>query len=88
MSLEQAVPTLQSEPSLPADHRCASALLQAYALYRTGHLQEAMDVVAEVPSEQGIPKLQLEAQLQYRLGRFAEAIVAYNKLFQQHKVQT
>ena len=30
-------------------------------------------------------RLQLQAQLYYRMGRYAEAIAAYSELFQKHK---
>lgn len=32
-------------------------------------------------------RLQLEAQLYYRMGRYAEAISAYSELFQKHKAR-
>ena len=40
----------------------------------------------QVPDEQRLPRLQLEAQLHYRLGDNKQAIRVYQELYQKHKV--
>ena len=55
-------------------------------MYRLNRLQDALQVLSQnVPDTPG--KSLLEAQLQHRLGNYAAAIAAYNKLVQQHQVQ-
>ena len=72
--------TLQ-EPTLP------SLLLQAYSLYRTGKLEEALTALEQVSqSQQAVPRLQLQAQLLYRLGRYREAADALSRLQKQNQV--
>ena len=62
-------------------------LLQAYSLYRTGKLEEALDCLEQVSqSQQAVPRLQLQAQLLYRLGRYGEAADALSKLQKQNQV--
>ena len=66
-----------------------SLLLQAYSLYRTGKLEEALDCLEQVSqSQQAVPRLQLQAQLLYRLGRYGEAADALSRLQKQSQVGT
>lgn len=60
--------------------------LQAYCLYRSARFAEALAALEAVPEDRAVARLQLEAQLFYRMGRNAEAISAYSELFQKHKV--
>jgi hypothetical protein len=39
-----------------------------------------------VAPEREVARLQLEAQLLYRMGKNREAIIVYSRLFQEHKV--
>ncbi|GAB4817516.1 hypothetical protein N2152v2_004562, partial [Parachlorella kessleri] len=65
---------------------------KAYCLYRLGRLQEALSALQQDSStsgsstDQAVARLQLEAQLHYRLGAPKEAIRQYNQLFQQYGV--
>lgn len=62
-------------------------LLQAYSLYRTGRLEEALDCLEQVSQlQQAVPRLQLQAQLLYRLGRYREAADALSRLQKQNQV--
>ncbi len=55
---------------------------QAYCLYRLGRLQEALAALQQVPpgGDQAVARLQLEAQLHYRLGAPKEAIQQYSQV--------
>lgn len=57
-----------------------AALEYAYALYKTGNLQQAADVAAKVG---GRGALHLEAQAQYRLENSARALQIYDEIRQQ-----
>jgi len=60
---------------------------QAYCLYRSARFAKALGALAAVPEERAVARLQLQAQLCYRMGRYADAIAAYSELFQKHKVR-
>ena len=60
---------------------------QAYCLYRSARFAEALGALTAVPEERAVARLQLQAQLCYRMGRYADAIAAYSELFQKHKVR-
>ena len=79
----------------PCQHRAAHkrqhavnpappALLQAYCLYRLGRLQDALAALGAVSADAEAARLQLEAQVQYRLGNCKEAIALYSQLFRAH----
>lgn len=65
-----------------------TCLLQAYCLYRRGKLKEALAALAAVPADQEVPRLQLEAQIQYRLGGNKEAIALYSQLYRSHSLES
>ncbi|KAI7836263.1 hypothetical protein COHA_009853 [Chlorella ohadii] len=71
---------LVSAPPLAAD----MAFEKAYCLYRQGKLQDALAALQSVPAERELARLQLEAQIQYRLGAYKEAIGVYSQLFRAH----
>lgn len=71
---------LVSSPPLAAD----MAFEKAYCLYRQGKLQDALAALQAVPAERELARLQLEAQIQYRLGAYKEAIAVYSQLFRAH----
>ena len=48
---------------------------------------QALATVRLMGPERAVARLQLEAQVQYRLGNNKDAIQLYSQLFQQHKVQ-
>ncbi len=50
------------------------------------HAMQALETVDELGSEHKEAKLQLKAQLCYRLGDYETAIKLYNELFSQQKV--
>ena len=75
-----AQPTSVSTPCTPAP----PALLQAYCLYRLGRLQDALAALGAVSADAEAARLQLEAQVQYRLGNCKEAIALYSQLFRAH----
>lgn len=61
------------------------AFEKAYCLYRLGRLQDALSVLSQVSaSSQQVARLQLQAQLHYRMGSPKEAIKQYSQLFQQY----
>jgi signal recognition particle subunit SRP72 len=60
------------------------AFERAYCTYRLGRLQEALAALASVGDERAAARLQLEAQVQYRLGNFKECIEVYDRLFKGH----
>lgn len=57
---------------------------QAYCLYRLGRLQDALAALSGVPGDAEAARLQLEAQIQYRLGNCKDAIALYSQLFRAH----
>ncbi|MEW5303027.1 MAG: hypothetical protein WDW36_005759 [Sanguina aurantia] len=61
---------------------------KAYCLYRQGKVVEALAMLQSVPEDLAVGALQLEAQLRYRLGQSGECIQLYDKLFQNHKVDS
>lgn len=72
---------------------------RAYCLYRTGKIEEALDVARAGSDSNGKDEngdtcqyvfacLQLQAQLHFRLGQSKEAIEAYERLFNVHNVQS
>ena len=56
---------------------------RAYCLYRQGKLPEALDALTQVGPDRQVARVQLEAQLQYRLGNYPKAIELYTSLLQQ-----
>lgn len=72
---------------------------KAYCLYRSGKIEEALDVARAGSDSNGKDEsgntcqyvfacLQLQAQLHFRLGQSKEAIQAYEKLFKVHNIQS
>lgn len=53
-------------------------------MYRLSRLSEALATLNGL--ERNANVLQLEAQILYRMGRLAECIASYEKLFKQHKL--
>ncbi|KAL6770694.1 SRP72 [Auxenochlorella protothecoides x Auxenochlorella symbiontica] len=64
------------------------AFERAYCQYREGKLEDALVTLQMVSKDRQEAKLQLEAQLRYRLGQYPEAIAIYRQLFQQYKAET
>jgi signal recognition particle subunit SRP72 len=60
------------------------AFQRAYSLYRHGSPQDAIAALSSVPQEREADRLQLEAQLRYRMGDTKQAIDLYRQLFAQH----
>ncbi|KAI3426329.1 hypothetical protein D9Q98_008702 [Chlorella vulgaris] len=75
---------LVTQPPLAA----SMAFEKAYCLYRRGKLKEALAALAAVPADQEVPRLQLEAQIQYRLGGNKEAIALYSQLYRSHSLES
>lgn len=63
-----------------------SYFLQAYSLFRLGNFTDALTALQAGSTEQIVAKLQLDAQLYYRMGRNGDAIRIYHQLFKDHKV--
>lgn len=61
------------------------AFQRAYSLYRHGSPQDAISALSSVPPEREADRLQLEAQLRYRMGDTKQAINLYRQLFAQHQ---
>lgn len=61
---------------------------KAYCLYRLSRFTEALDALKSVSESQAAAKLQLEAQLHYRLGNAKQCIQAYDAVYQKHKVDS
>ena len=59
---------------------------QAYSLFRLGNFTDALAALQAGSTSQQVAKLQLEAQLYYRMGRNGDAIRIYHQLFKDHKV--
>ncbi|KAL4446353.1 hypothetical protein ABPG77_003160 [Micractinium sp. CCAP 211/92] len=81
--MEEALKLL-GEPSLAT----SMAFEKAYCLYRSGKLQDALSSLGAVPADKEVARLQLEAQIQYRLGNSKEAIALYSQLFRAHGTET
>ncbi|KAL4423713.1 hypothetical protein ABPG75_001014 [Micractinium tetrahymenae] len=81
--MEEALKLL-GEPPLAA----SMAFEKAYCLYRSGKLQEALAALSAVPADKEVARLQLEAQIQYRLGNSKEAIALYSQLFRAHGAES
>jgi hypothetical protein len=62
-------------------------LPQAYSLFRLGNFVEALSALEKSSDDRPVPKLHLEAQQYYRMGRNGDAIRIYHQLFKEHKVQ-
>lgn len=62
--------------------------IQAYCHFRLGQFPEALSALQNAGDARPIPKLHLEAQLYYRMGRHGDAIRIYHELFKEHKVST
>eukprot|EP00798_Chlamydomonas_sp_ICE-L_P008038 gene8038-1272_t len=58
---------------------------KAYCLYRTSKLEEGLEACKTISEEDAECRLQLEAQIHYRLGQNKDCIQLYDSLFQQHK---
>ncbi|KAK9826948.1 hypothetical protein WJX74_001295 [Apatococcus lobatus] len=58
---------------------------KAYALYRLGKYDQALQAVEHVTPGQEVSQMQLQAQLQYRLGRHDAALKLYEQLYQTDK---
>ena len=63
-----------------------SSHLQAYSLFRLQRFEEALAAVQQHPEDRAVARLNLQAQLHYRMGSSAEAIRLYHQLFKDHKV--
>ena len=61
-------------------------LLQAYSLFRLQKFEEALAAVQQNAEDRAVARLNLQAQLHYRMGGSAEAIRIYHQLFKDHKV--
>lgn len=61
---------------------------KAYALYRLGRYEEALSELSNVPDDRLEAKLQLQAQLQYRLGQGEDAYAAYKRIINELQVST
>ena len=59
---------------------------QGYSLFRLQKFEEALATVQQQPDDRSIARLNLQAQLHYRMGSTAEAISIYHQLFKDHKV--
>jgi signal recognition particle subunit SRP72 len=57
---------------------------RAYCTYRLGRLQEALTALSSVSEDRAAARLQLEAQVLYRLGNYKECIEVYDRLFKEH----
>lgn len=53
---------------------------KAYCIYRIGRLEDALKALSSVEAERAAAALQLEAQIQYRLGNYSKSIEIYRKL--------
>ena len=62
------------------------SLLQAYSLFRLQKFEEALAAVQQNPEDRAVARLNLQAQLHYRMGGSSEAIRIYHQLFKDHKV--
>lgn len=64
------------------------AFERAYCLYRDNRFQDSLAALTDVDDARHAARLQLEAQLQYRMGNIPAAIDLYKQLFQQHKIDS
>lgn len=60
--------------------------MQGYSLFRLQRFEEALAAVQQQPDDRTVARLNLQAQLHYRMGSSAEAIGIYHQLFKDHKV--
>lgn len=81
---EKALQLIQSNPSVGQD----LAFEQSYCYYRMGQLEQAQKAVGAVDDDRRLARLQLEAQLHYKLGNYEAASNLYQSLFRDHKVNT
>ncbi|CAL5219381.1 g1203 [Coccomyxa viridis] len=61
---------------------------KAYSLFRLQKFEEALAAVQQNPEDRAVARLNLQAQLHYRMGGSAEAIRIYHQLFKDHKVSS
>ncbi|KAK9908732.1 hypothetical protein WJX75_002041 [Coccomyxa subellipsoidea] len=64
------------------------AFEKAYSLFRLGNFTDALAALQAGSTSQQVAKLQLEAQLYYRMGRNGDAIRIYHQLFKDHKISS
>lgn len=76
----EALQLIDATPSLAT----SLAYERAYCTYRLGRLQDALAALATVGSDRSSARLQLEAQVQYRLGNYTECVDLYSRLFKEH----
>mmetsp|Transcript_5293 Transcript_5293/g.15184 ORF Transcript_5293/g.15184 Transcript_5293/m.15184 type:complete len:701 (-) Transcript_5293:233-2335(-) len=81
---ELALQLIRDTPASAGD----LAFEQAYCYYRLGQLERALQAVQGVDGARRQARLQLEAQLHYKLGDYAAAIRIYGELFKEHKVES
>jgi len=80
---DDALKFIDAQPDLAS----SLAFERAYCTYRQGRLQEALAILHSVGDERAADRLQLEAQVQYRLGNHTEAIALYGRLFQDYQIE-
>jgi len=76
----EALQLIDANPTLAS----GLAFERAYCTYRLGRLQEALTTLSSVRDDRAAARLQLEAQVQYRLGNYKECIDLYNLLSKEH----
>jgi signal recognition particle subunit SRP72 len=76
----EALQLIDASPTLAS----GLAFERAYCTYRLGRLQEALTTLSSVGDDRAAARLQLEAQVHYRLGNYKECIELYDRLFKEH----
>ena len=61
--------------------------MQAYCHFRLGAFPEALAALQGCGEDRAVARMQLEAQLYYRMGRAGDAIRTYHQLFKEHKAR-
>ncbi|KAL2635678.1 hypothetical protein R1flu_007157 [Riccia fluitans] len=74
---DQALAVIDSSPGIDL------VFQKAYCLYKRNRLQEALTALQN--TEKSSPVLQLEAQIQFKLGNFTACIANHEKLLQKHQ---
>ena len=76
----EALQLIDATPGLTS----SLAFERAYCTYRLGRLEDSLAALSGVGPDRSAARLQLEAQVQYRLGNYKECIEVYSRLFKEH----
>lgn len=80
-SFEDALKVIDAAPSTISSRM---AFERAYCTYRLGKLEGALEALSSIDEERAAAVLQLEAQIQYRMGNYSKCIDIYTKLLREY----